>query len=1202
MIKPALALRRWVLIGCLSLAIAAMVTGPAGAQSPGNNDLTVPSLEARLADVESSSAIDEQARKSAADLYRSAIESLQRAADLASQTTEFRRLASEAPQLLVTIRAELTKPPAEPSITAPDGASLQQLEQSLTQASAGLQAARQLSAELQSESIRRNERRSALPEQTAKARQQLIDLDEPATLPPNEGEALALTDARRAAQEARRLVLQREIEALEAEAASYDARRELLPARLDRAQRRVAESEKQVAAWQTIVTAQRQIDADRAARDAQRLRREAASQHPVLRAFAEATAQMARDQAGPSSIAEQIDRASRDASQTRSELAALHTQFTSIERRLDATGLNRATGLLLRRQYETLPEEAMLRRHIRNSQKKLEATEYALIELQEDRLDAGDIDRVAQRLIARIPSEEITNGTAELEQVARELATARRDLLDQRIGDTTAYFDNLVELNSAQRDTLEDATTYRAFIEERILWVRSVAGDRWPSVADVSDAVAWLVDPAAWTSTYHQTRRFIAGRWLVVAIGAALLLLIWLLGMHCRSRIRELADLVSRFKTDSFRYTIYALLLTVALAAPLAVAMFAAGWLLGSAEGQPDVAIATGYGLRIAALVIFPLMLLRQTLRPKGLAEAHFRWSKSTIQPLRRNLRWFVPLIAPIALLVATIDHSGIESHNASLGRILYTTGLLALAYFLHRIFRSKGPVMRRFMEDNTNNWAHRLRHLWRPLIVLAPLTLAVLSWMGFHYTALQLESRLEQSLALGLVLVLASGVMHRWLLIARRRLAVEEARRRREQAIADAESKRAAGDVPEDSALPLPPTLDEDKLDLPSLSSSTRQLFRASITVAVVAGLFLIWAEALPALRMLDRMQVWPTIKMVDASADVGLVPDTLLNVATPTDPSAQNSGAIPALPTAPGAAPTIPASDTDTGSASESVSVTVADIGFSLLALFVTWVAFRNVPALAEIVVLQRLPFDAGSRYALSTILRYCIAIIGVVIAFNALGLSWNKVQWLAAALTFGLAFGLQEIFANFVSGLIILAERPIRLGDTVTVGGVTGTVTRIRMRATTIADWDRKELVIPNKTFITGEVINWTLSDPVLRVIIPVGVSYDSDVELVNKLLHQVAAESPTVLADPKPHALFRNFGDNTLDFELRVFIGHIENLQVVKDDLHHAIIKAFRKAGVEIAFPQRDLHIRSLGGLESLIQKREDLPASEQPSSG
>jgi potassium efflux system protein len=250
------------------------------------------------------------------------------------------------------------------------------------------------------------------------------------------------------------------------------------------------------------------------------------------------------------------------------------------------------------------------------------------------------------------------------------------------------------------------------------------------------------------------------------------------------------------------------------------------------------------------------------------------------------------------------------------------------------------------------------------------------------------------------------------------------------------------------------------------------------------------------------------------------------------------------------------------------------------ALLVTVVTIVAARNVPALLEIILLQRLPLDRGVRFAIATVTRYAIAGVGVVVAFGTIGIGWSKVQWLIAAMTVGLGFGLQEIFANFISGLILLLERPIRVGDTVTVGDTTGTVTRIRIRATTILDWDRRELVVPNREFITGRLVNWTLSDTVHRMIFPVGVAYGSNTRLVEQALLRVARAEPLVLGDPEPSVLFRGFGDSSLEFELRVFIPDMDDYATIWHRLNMAIDDAFREARIDIAFPQRDLHIRSV----------------------
>ena len=260
--------------------------------------------------------------------------------------------------------------------------------------------------------------------------------------------------------------------------------------------------------------------------------------------------------------------------------------------------------------------------------------------------------------------------------------------------------------------------------------------------------------------------------------------------------------------------------------------------------------------------------------------------------------------------------------------------------------------------------------------------------------------------------------------------------------------------------------------------------------------------------------------------------------------------------------------------------VWVTAADVLVALLIGGLTLVASRNVPGLMEIVVLQRLPLDAGARYAASTVSRYLIVVTGFLLGFRAIGIGWSSVQWLVAAMTVGLGFGLQEIFSNFVSGIILLFERPIRVGDTVTIGEITGTVTRIQIRATTVLDWDNKELIVPNREFVTGNLVNWTLSNPTLRVILKLGIAYGSDVRLATRLLYRVAAENAQVLDDPEPVVVFTDFGDSCLNLELRLYVNGLLNYRRLKHELHLAIDDLFREHHIEIAFPQRDLHLRSV----------------------
>jgi potassium efflux system protein len=258
----------------------------------------------------------------------------------------------------------------------------------------------------------------------------------------------------------------------------------------------------------------------------------------------------------------------------------------------------------------------------------------------------------------------------------------------------------------------------------------------------------------------------------------------------------------------------------------------------------------------------------------------------------------------------------------------------------------------------------------------------------------------------------------------------------------------------------------------------------------------------------------------------------------------------------------------------------VTLADFAVAVVIVALTVIAARNIPGLLEIAIPKQLPLDAGARYAIITLSRYVLTVVGIFFACGTLGLSWTKVQWLIAAVSVGLGFGLQEIFANFVSGLILLFERPIRVGDIVTIDDVTGVVSRIRTRATTITKWDRKEFVVPNKEFITGRLLNWTLSDAINRVEITVGVAYGSDTNRVAELLGEIAGGHPIVLEDPAPMVTFQAFGASSLDFVVRCYLPNLDDRLKTIHELHTAIHERFAAEGIEIAFPQQDVHIRTI----------------------
>ncbi len=324
--------------------------------------------------------------------------------------------------------------------------------------------------------------------------------------------------------------------------------------------------------------------------------------------------------------------------------------------------------------------------------------------------------------------------------------------------------------------------------------------------------------------------------------------------------------------------------------------------------------------------------------------------------------------------------------------------------------------------------------------------------------------------------------------------------------------------------------SVEEPNLDLATVSQQSLRLLNALMIVGLFIGLFWFWRELLSLLNVLNNVTLWE------------LTPD--------------QEGGTP-------------------------FTVRLSDLLLSLLTLATSFILARNLPGLLEVTLLSRLKLRAGSSYAMTTLLSYTITCVGVLIGLVMLGASWTKLQWLIAALGIGIGIGLQEIVANFVAGLIILFERPIRIGDTITLGDLHGEVTRIRIRSSTVTDWDNKEVIIPNKILIGEKLINWSLSNTIVRIILPYQVAHGTDPKLVHKLLQQAASEHPRIVSQPETLVLLMEYGNSALNFELRTFVAHINDRLPVRDELNARVQELFREQGVTIAYPKQELFLHSAG---------------------
>lgn len=227
----------------------------------------------------------------------------------------------------------------------------------------------------------------------------------------------------------------------------------------------------------------------------------------------------------------------------------------------------------------------------------------------------------------------------------------------------------------------------------------------------------------------------------------------------------------------------------------------------------------------------------------------------------------------------------------------------------------------------------------------------------------------------------------------------------------------------------------------------------------------------------------------------------------------------------------------------------------------------------------VLPRFDIEQGLRYTLARVSQYIIITLGVLISFQFIGIDLSSLAVIFGLLSVGIGFGLQNITSNFISGLIVLFERPISVGDRVSVGGVEGDVIEINIRATKIRTLNNISIIVPNSEFVSSNVVNYSHGDPSYRLDLEVGVSYSSDLDLVLKALKEVLDENPKIMKNPKAQIHLVEFGDSAWNMQIRGWIPYVKEYPVIRDNLNQAIVRKFREYNIEIPFPQRDLHVRS-----------------------
>ncbi len=1094
----------------LAVAAAGEQEGtPPPEQSPaaqGSDSLpTAADLTARIEAIGTDESLADEVRTAVREQYEKALTALkQRAADR-EQAAGLEQLAATAEQRRAEAEAALETPiaPDLPEVAA--DAPVEKIEAARREAEAVLASATTAVNAIKTMIADRRKESKTLPQDIASLEGEAAKLGQ--DLPEDPDVDPSLARAQGVARSVAGAATVTAVELARQKLATYEAEAGLLPLQQQRLEAQVAAVTTRVEELNRMVAAKRQdVIATRVGEFEQELaeapedRRHAAATTIGLVARCRELAPLSRQAAGELvAIREQV--ASLRADLTRTEGLVAGDLATG-------GGLSRSVGYLLERTRASLPRDGQLADRA--------AAQSRLVD---------DTQEILARIDARL-DELGTPGAAEEPADGSSIDAVERKILATLDYDAERLLvETLIPLGVQQNSLRTVTRDYRRLIDRHLLWVRSArrlgAGD----LREAGRGLGWLAQPGRGRQLLNDLVAAATTRPLAVVAGCGVVMLLLVLHRRFVKQIVRLGGVVAGRGHLLLRPTLTAMLMTVLAAVPVWLGLWLLARLLASISGSDSFGGSFAAALATVATILLPLEFLRQFLRPHGVAGGHFGWPAPVIAALRLAARRGVAFALPLVFLWKLLElESGSREEVIAAARLAFIILMLVVAWIIWALTHPTRGVTTALAREWGGAAAARLSWFWRVLATGVPVALAALMFLGYGYSATQLAASFQQSLWMVFGALAIHGLALRWLLVSRRRLALDQMRQRaleRQQAQDRQQLDPAGGTATS------PPVHDEPILDISTINQQTRRLFDAALFVAVLGGLVWIWSPVLPALEFLYRFSLWQ-LRAADGTV---------------------------------------------TG------AVTLANLLLAVPLVVLTFIVVRNAPGLLEAAVLRHLPLDNASRYAITSLASYLLAGVGIIATAATLGLSWGGVQWLVAGLSVGLGFGLQEIVANFICGIILLFEQPIRVGDVVTLDGVTGVVSRIRMRATTVTTWERQEYIVPNKDLITGRVTNWTLTDTTNRVEVRVGVAYGTDTRLACGILREICQANGDVLVEPAPLITFEEFADSALTITLRLYLGSLDRRLDVINDVHTAIHERFNAAGIEIAFPQLDVHLRN-----------------------
>ena len=730
--------------------------------------------------------------------------------------------------------------------------------------------------------------------------------------------------------------------------------------------------------------------------------------------------------------------------------------------------------------------------------------------------------------LAKVQAEQNQTFTAEEKAQLTNLLTERRKIASDVIKSLNNQLNLAISLELTQQQITQLSDQIQAKLDQQSFWVKSNNPINLAWFKQLPMSLGEQFEGISKKLGFPSNFDNLPYLLMFVAILVLIGGIIFRFKTLIKQRLATINSEINTLRSDSQWHTPMALLLTAIIALPSTLWFLAVCQLLGFFFVR-NPAEFWQWSLSMAAYWWFFSFVLA-LLRPNGISVRHFGFSQDEAEKLRAVTKRII--VAVVLLLNTSVFSNVMDSGLANdvLGELNTMVALIFCIAIIAPRFRRASKTLGQTNRDHRDELVLKIVRI---LLQLVPVGLIVLVALGYYYTALNLINHMINTYIAWVIWSLVRYTLYRAITVSSRRLAYRRLQEKRQQKAAELNDGSPSDDVVVVSE-------QEEGMAVNQVRSQLLRFADLFIWTALFAIFYYVWSDLVTVASYLRDITLWQQTTTTEA------------------------------------------------GVVTESISL--FNLLVALVIIGITYILVRNLPGILEVLIFSRVKLSQGTPYTINTLLTYTLVAIGSAWAFATLGMSWSKLQWLFAALSVGLGFGMQEIFANFVSGIILLFERPIRVGDTVTINDVTGTVAKIRIRAITIIDPDRKEVIVPNKSFVTGQVTNWALSNTITRVVISIGVAYGSDLELVRRLLLQAAAEQTNIMKDPEPRALFLSFGASTLDHELRVYVSQVSERTNTIDALNRRVNELFAENNIEIAFNQLDIFIKNqdTGAIMPLVE--------------